>query len=90
MCLAIPARVKAICGDTATVEVSGVERAASIMMTPEVKVGDYVILHAGFAISVLDTAEAEATLRLLEEIARAEPGSVNLSERLRDLPEHQS
>jgi hydrogenase expression/formation protein HypC len=69
MCLAIPAKVKSICGDTAVVDVSGVQREASVMMTPQVKVGDYIIMHAGFAIHVLDTKEAEETLRLLEEIA---------------------
>ncbi len=73
MCLAIPAKVKKITGDTALVDVSGVEREASVIMTPQVKVGDYIIMHAGFAIQILDTKEAEETLRLLEEIAAAVP-----------------
>jgi hydrogenase expression/formation protein HypC len=80
MCLAIPAKVKVIKGDMATVEVSGVTREASIMMTPDVKVGDYIIMHAGFAIQVLDTKEAEKTLELLEEIAASEPGTVRISD----------
>ena len=79
MCLAIPAKVKSIEGITALVDVSGVEREASVMMTPEVKVGDYIIMHAGFAIQILDVKEAEETLRLLEEIAASEPGTVKIA-----------
>ena len=78
MCLAIPAKVKSIAGDMAIVDVSGVQREASVMMTPNVKVGDYIIMHAGFAIQILDTKEAEETLRLLEEIAASEPGTVTI------------
>lgn len=80
MCLAIPARVKKIKGDMALVDVSGVEREASVMMTPDVKVGDYIIMHAGFAIQILDTKEAKETLRLLEEIAASEPGTVRIQD----------
>ena len=80
MCLAIPAKVKSLAGDTAIVDVSGVKREANVMMTPDVKVGDYIIMHAGFAIQVLDTTEAEKTLRLLEEIAVSEPGTVKIED----------
>ena len=69
MCLAIPALVKSIGGQQAEVEVGGVSRKVSIWLTPEVKVGDYVLLHTGYAIDIIDEAEAEETLRLLEEIA---------------------
>jgi hydrogenase expression/formation protein HypC len=72
MCLAIPARVKSIKGVEAEVEIGGVSRKASIMLTPEVKVGDYVLLHTGYAINVIDEEEAEETLKLFEEIAEAE------------------
>ncbi len=72
MCLAIPARVKSIEGLEAEVEIGGVSRKASIMLTPEAKVGDYVLLHTGYAINVIDEVEAEETLRLFEEIAEAE------------------
>jgi hydrogenase expression/formation protein HypC len=78
MCLARPAKVKSIDGDKAIVDVSGVQREASVMMTPKVKVGDYIIMHAGFAIQILDTKEAEETLKLLEEIAAAAQDSVDL------------
>jgi hydrogenase expression/formation protein HypC len=78
MCLAIPAKVKELRGDTALVDVSGIRREANVMMTPDVKVGDYIIMHAGFAIQILDTREAEKTLKLLEEIVASEPGTVKI------------
>jgi hydrogenase expression/formation protein HypC len=74
MCLAIPIRVKSIKGDTAVGEVSGVERDVSLMMTPEAKVGDYVIVHAGFAIQILDQHEARENLKLLRQMAEAAEG----------------
>ena len=72
MCLAIPARVKSIKGVEAEVEIGGLSRKASIMLTPEAKVGDYVLLHTGYAINVIDEEEAEETLKLFEEIAEIE------------------
>jgi hydrogenase expression/formation protein HypC len=78
MCLAVPAKVISIKDDTAMVDVAGIRREASVMMTPEVKVGEYIIMHAGFAIQVLDTAEAEETLRLIEEIVASDPGTVKI------------
>ena len=71
MCLAIPALVKSIDGTNAVVEVAGVTRPASLRLTPEARVGDYVLLHTGYAISVVDEAEARETLALLREIAAA-------------------
>ena len=70
MCLAIPALVKSIDGSEAEVEIGGVSRRASLLLTPEARVGDYVLLHAGYAINVVNQEEAEETLRLLEEMAR--------------------
>ena len=69
MCLAVPVRVVSIEGDEAETEIAGVRRRVSIALTPEVKVGDYVLLHAGYAIGIVDEAEAKETLKLLEEIA---------------------
>ena len=69
MCLAIPAQVKSIDGQQAVVEIGGVTRRASIQLTPEVKVGDYVLLHTGYAINIIDQDEAEETLKLLREIS---------------------
>ena len=69
MCLAIPALVKSINGHQAEVDIDGVNRQVSIQLTPEVNVGDYVLLHTGYAISVIDPEEAEETLKLLREIS---------------------
>jgi len=72
MCLAIPLRVAAIQDDKASVELGGVLREVSTMLTPEVQVGDYVLVHTGFSISVLDEQEAQETLALFAELAEAE------------------
>jgi len=72
LCLAIPARVKSIMGFEAEVELGGIGRRISIILTPEVKVGDYVLLHTGYAINVIDEEEAKETLRLLTEMASLE------------------
>jgi hydrogenase expression/formation protein HypC len=71
MCLAIPALVKSISGYQAEVEIEGISRQASIQLTPDVKVGDYVLLHTGYAINVVDPEEAEETLKLLRELGEA-------------------
>ena len=71
MCLAIPALVKLIEDKEAEVEIGGITRRISLWLTPEAKVGDYVLLHTGYAINILDQEEAEETLKLLEEIAEA-------------------
>jgi hydrogenase expression/formation protein HypC len=71
MCLAIPALVKSIDGIYADVEVGGISRRVSIQLTPDVKPGDYVLLHTGYAINIIDAEEAEETLKLLMEIAEA-------------------
>jgi hydrogenase expression/formation protein HypC len=68
MCLAVPARVLSIEGQEAEVDFSGVRRRISVVLTPEVRVGDYVVIHTGFAISVLDEAEALETLKLFQEL----------------------
>jgi len=69
MCLAIPALVKSIEGQEAEAELGGISRKISIFLTPEVKVGDYVLLHTGYAINVIDEEEAMETLELLAEMA---------------------
>jgi len=71
MCLAVPVRIVSIEDSEALTEICGVKRRVSIILTPEAKEGDYVLLHTGYAISVIDEAEALETLRLLEEIANA-------------------
>jgi hydrogenase expression/formation protein HypC len=74
MCLAIPLRVVSIDGTDAVGEVDGIQREVSVMMTPAAKVGDYVIVHAGFAIQILDEKEAEENLEILRQMAAAVDG----------------
>ena len=77
MCLAIPMEITAIEGDIATCAVDGVSVKASISLVPHAKVGDWAIVHAGFAIEILDEAEARETLRLFEEIEAVYRDSVD-------------
>lgn len=67
MCLAIPSKVIKIENNMATIDVDGVQRSASMMLLEDVAVGDYVIVHAGFAIQKLDEAAAAESLKLLRE-----------------------
>ncbi len=72
MCLAIPVLIKSIEDKEAEVEIGGITRRISLWLTPEARVGDYALVHTGYAINILDQEEAEETLRLFEEIAEAE------------------
>ena len=72
MCLAVPVKVVSIEGNDAEVEIGGVRRRVSIILTPEARVGDYVLLHTGYAINVVNESEAQETLKILEEMARLE------------------
>ncbi len=68
MCLGIPGRVDRIDGVMATVEFGGVGRQVSLELVPdEVAVGDYVLVHAGFALERIDEEEARETLQMLKE-----------------------
>ena len=67
MCLGIPGLIVGIKGDTATVDVAGTKKDASLRLMEKAAVGDYVIIHAGFAIEKVDTIKAEETLRLIRE-----------------------
>jgi hydrogenase expression/formation protein HypC len=70
MCLAVPVRVVALLEDQwVETEVGGVRSRVSTALIEPVAVGDYVIVHAGFAIARLDVEEAEKTLTLFDEIA---------------------
>ena len=75
MCLALPARVVALPGDEfAIVDLGGVRKQVSITLVPEARIGDYVIVHVGYAIGMLDPEEAEATLALFASMA-AQPAA---------------
>ncbi|RMF80764.1 MAG: HypC/HybG/HupF family hydrogenase formation chaperone [Nitrospirae bacterium] len=67
MCLAIPMRVVERGEFDATVELEGVRRRISVMLVPEAAVGDWVLVHAGYAIGTVDEARARETLELLEQ-----------------------
>ena len=73
MCLGVPMQVISIADDTVIAEIDRVRREASLMMlADQVTVGEYVIVHAGFAIARIDAGEAEETLRLMREVFDAE------------------
>ncbi len=67
MCLAIPMNVKEINGNMGVVESLGVRREVGLMLMEDIKIGDWVLIHAGFAISKLNEKEAEETMALLRE-----------------------
>ena len=68
MCLAVPAKVIEKKDMVATVEVEGIRRDISLMLLPEANEGDYILMHAGFAIQVIDEEEAKITTELLKEV----------------------
>nr|MDO8079119.1 HypC/HybG/HupF family hydrogenase formation chaperone [Candidatus Freyarchaeota archaeon] len=72
MCLAIPAKVLEIHDEKAVVDFGGVKREAWITLVDNVKVGDYLIIHTGYAIQRLDKKEAEETLKLFKEFENFE------------------
>jgi len=69
MCLAIPMKLISIEADKGVVELSGVKKEISLNLLKEVEIGDYLIIHAGFAIEKLNEEEANKTLAIWEEIA---------------------
>lgn len=70
MCLGIPGKIVNIDGMTATVDVAGTRKDASLMLLDGAQVGEYVIVHAGFAIQKVNEAEAAETLRLVGELVK--------------------
>jgi hydrogenase expression/formation protein HypC len=69
MCLAVPAKILQITPDQlATVDFGGVQRVISVQLLPEARPGDYVLIHTGFAIGVIDEEEARITLDMLAEM----------------------
>ena len=69
MCLAIPSKITKIDNNMATIDVDGVQREASLLLLEDAQVGEYVIVHAGFAIQKIDEAAALETLQFLKEAA---------------------
>jgi hydrogenase expression/formation protein HypC len=68
MCLAVPGKIIEIQDMLATVDISGVTRKVSIMLLPEARVGEFVLIHAGFAVQTIDEEEARKTLELFKEL----------------------
>jgi hydrogenase expression/formation protein HypC len=73
MCLAIPAKVISVNGTSALVTIEDVEYTASLLLLDDVNPGDYIMLHAGFAIQKVDAEEAAETLQLLQDEVKGRP-----------------
>jgi hydrogenase expression/formation protein HypC len=69
MCLAIPSKIVKIENGVGTIDVDGVQRTASLLLVEDAAVGDYVIVHAGFALHKIEEADAMESLRILKEAA---------------------
>jgi len=73
MCLAAPVQIKELIGDEkAIVEKNGVRFSVSTSLYPDMKIGDYVLVHAGFIIQKIDTDEAEERIEMIDELYRSE------------------
>ena len=70
MCLAVPAEVVELDGNAAVVDIGGNQREANVALLEDVKIGDYVLVHAGFAISKYEREDALETLRLWDEVLK--------------------
>lgn len=68
MCLAVPMRIESIEGDSAVVDVAGTGRSVNIAFLDDARIGDYVLVHAGFAIKKIDEKEAEETIELFNKL----------------------
>ena len=69
MCLAIPSKIVKIDDSMGTIDVDGVQRSCSLLLVEDAEVGDWVIVHAGFALHKIDEAAAQASLKILKEAA---------------------
>ena len=69
MCLAIPAKIIRIENNMGTIDMEGTQREVSLLLQEDAKVGDYVIVHAGFAIQTIDQQEAMESLKILRQLA---------------------
>jgi hydrogenase expression/formation protein HypC len=72
MCLAVPAKLMEVAGDRAVADLHGNRVDVNTMLVPEVAAGDWVLIHAGFAIQHLDEADAQRTWAVLEDLGEAE------------------
>lgn len=72
MCLAVPAQLISINESIGTIELTGAARDCSLLLVPEAKVGDWLLVHAGFAVQIVDEEEAQATLEAFRELEELE------------------
>ena len=77
MCLAVPGIITSVKDNNAEVDFSGVKRSVSLDLVPDARKNDYVLVHAGFAIQVLEPKEAEETLKLFKEIYGQDHGDAS-------------
>ena len=70
MCLAVPARIQSIVGHEAVVETTGITKTIDVSLTPTAKPGDWVIVHVGFALQIIDDAKAQKTLAAMAAVAK--------------------
>ena len=77
MCLAIPAKVVEIEDNMGTIDMEGIKREVSLLLLEDAKIGDYVIVHAGFAIHKIDETEAMESLKILREMASLVDGQIS-------------
>ena len=75
MCLAIPARVINLDGDQALVDVGGIQKSISIALVDDVAVGEYLLVHVGYALNKIDPVEAEKTLAMFVEAGMVDSGA---------------
>lgn len=68
MCLAIPAKIISIKNNKAEIDISGVRRMADIRLLEDLRIGDYILIHAGFGIQKIDPKEAQETLKIWESM----------------------
>ena len=76
MCLAIPAKIIEIENEMGTIDMDGTQREISLLLLEDAKIGDYVFVHAGFAIHKIDETEAMESLKVLREMATLEDGEI--------------
>jgi len=72
MCLAVPMRLLELHGQSGILEIGGVRKEVVLTLTPEAKVGDWLVVHAGYALEILDEQEAENTVALLRSLGESE------------------
>ena len=70
MCLAVPARIQSVIGHEAVVGTTGITKTIDVSLTPTAKPGDWVIVHVGFALQIIDDAKAQKTLAAMAAVAK--------------------